>query len=99
MARTAESRGHMVFFALTRSGLDELMAEIGRTPSPLWVNDGVLSANEMKGLREAGIDLTNFTRPIALEDQSAVITALETIGEHHPGEVIWIEYPPISNST
>jgi len=85
----------MVFLALTRSGLDELVKAIGRTPSPLWVNDGVLTALELKELRDRGIDLTNFTKPMAPEDQTEVASAVDTIAMHHPGKSIWVEYPPI----
>jgi hypothetical protein len=82
----------MVFLALTRSGLEQLVGVIGHTPSPLWVNHGVLTAEELKELREQGIDLTNFTNRIALEDQTAVASAVDTIAEHHPDQSIWVEY-------
>ena len=85
----------MVFLALTRPGLDELARAMGRTPSPLWVNDGVLTAQELKELRQQGIDLTNFTHRFALDDLTAVADALDTIAMHHPGQGIWVEYPPI----
>jgi len=84
----------MVFLALTRSGLEQLVSVIGHTPSPLWVNDGVLAADEREKLRATGVDLTNFTSPIAPEDRSAVAGAVDTIAEHHPGQSIWVEYVP-----
>jgi len=82
----------MVFLALTRNGLEQLIKELGRTPSPLWVNDGVLTAEELKELRDSGIDLTNFTYRIAPDSQSAVASAVDTIAEHHPDESIWVEH-------
>ena len=84
----------MVFFALTRSGFEQLVSVIGRTPSPLWVNAGVLTAEELKELRDTGIDLTNFTSRIGPEDRSAIAGAVDTIALHHPLESIWVQYAP-----
>ena len=79
----------MVFFALTKSGFDELVALIGRAPSPVWVNFGVLSKSEIAKLRESGVDLTDFSSDIAF-NPTDLDSALDTIWQHHPGSTLWV---------
>jgi hypothetical protein len=81
----------LVFLALTRAGLDELSDEFGRLPSPLWVNDGVLSPEELAKLRAKGSDVTNFSYRIQPGDTTAIENALAVISEHHPRQRIWVE--------
>jgi hypothetical protein len=82
----------MVHFALTRKSYDDLVAQLGQAPSPLWVNNGVLSATEIKQLHEAGVDISNFTIGVNPLDPSDVAQAVDTIKEHHPGETVWVEH-------
>jgi len=81
----------MIYFALTRNGYDDLIAHLGRAPSPLWVNNGVLSRQEIRQLHEAGIEISNFTVDINAQDRSDVAQAVDTIREHHPGHSVWVE--------
>jgi hypothetical protein len=81
----------MVFFALTRAGLDEITRQLGRAPSPLWVNEGVMTDAELAELRDKGADVTNFNCRIAPDDTDAIEFALSTVAEHHVGERIWVE--------
>jgi len=82
----------MIFFVLTRTGYDELLQHFGRSPSPLWVNDGVLSSAELMQLRHEGIAVTNFANVIDTKNLSAVNSAIETIQEHHEGQRVWVEF-------
>ena len=84
----------MVFFALTRLGYNELLGHLGKAPSPLWVNEGVLSDSELEQLRLAGAEVTNFTSAIDPRSISAVEDAIHTVQEHHAGEIVWVEHVP-----
>ena len=84
-------RRHLVFLALTRAGLDELRSQFGHLPSPLWVNDGLLSSAELTELRAKGADVTNFSYRIQPGDNAAIEDALAVISEHHAGQRIWVE--------
>ncbi len=84
----------MVYFALTRQGYDELIAQQGTTPSPLWVNEGVLSTAELLKLREAGVDVSHFTRFIDPHNATEIQEAIFTVQEHHPDQSVWVEYAP-----
>ena len=81
----------MVFFALTRPGLDELAEHFGRLPSPLWLNQGLLSEEELADLRAKGADITTFSQRIAPGDAAGIEHALAVIAEHHVGQRIWVE--------
>ncbi len=81
----------MVFFVLTKKGYNDLVAELGKTPSPLWVNAGVLTESEILCLRQAGAAVTNFLEPI-ISNSAKYLAALDTIQEHHPGDQIWVEH-------
>jgi hypothetical protein len=82
----------MIFFALTRSGYDELVRSFGRAPSPLWVNSGILSESDAADIRASGAELTEFTSQVAVNSAS-IETALDTIKQHHPSCSIWVEHP------
>jgi len=84
----------MVYFVLTRAGFDELSSQHNMLPSPLWVNDGVLSPSEISDLRDAGSDITNFVKSIDPHDMPAITDAISTVQEHCPGKRIWVEYAP-----
>lgn len=97
MATTVVStvvKGLMVYLILTRSGYDELIAQRGTTPSPLWVNEGVLSASELLELRAAGVEVTNFTRFIDPKSMNEIQEAIFTVQDHHAGQRVWVEYAP-----
>jgi len=80
---------HLVF---SRKGYEALVAELGRAPSTLWCNPGVLSEEELTSLRSAGIDLSWFTEPVDPADPESVAEAVATILEHHPGHAVWVEH-------
>jgi hypothetical protein len=84
----------MVYLVLTRAGYDELIAQPGSTPSPLWVNVGVLSTTEILALREAGMKVTNFTRVIDPHNVTEIQEAVFTVQDHHSGQRVWVEYAP-----
>jgi hypothetical protein len=84
----------MIYFVLTPEGYEELVSKVGQVPSPLWVNDGILSESEITKLRKTGAEITNFMSRIAPHDMSGIANALSTIQQHHPKQRIWVEYAP-----
>lgn len=57
----------------------------------VWVNEGVLSPEEMASLRRDGVDLTSISHPLDTGDPDWLVGVLATIVEHHPGQRIWVE--------
>ena len=81
----------MVLFVFTKPGWLEMEEPI-RAGNPVWVNDGVLTHEELTSYRTAGVNLTTFSTRVDPEDDAALREALCTIAEHHPGERLWIEW-------
>jgi hypothetical protein len=82
----------MVYLILTRHAFDQLPRTNGLPPSPLWLNAGVLPVEEIEELRRHGLDISSFSRPINLDDLAAIQAASATVRQHHPNDVVWIEY-------
>ena len=88
----------MVFFVLTREGLEKLRYCIGRMPSPVWVNEGVLSVEAIDAFRKDGVEISHFVRYIDPYDELKVADGISTIQDHHAGSIVWVERPALSNS-
>lgn len=50
----------MVFLTFIREGYEELISQLKKSTSPLWVNAGILSLTELEQLREKGNDVSSF---------------------------------------
>jgi hypothetical protein len=81
----------LVLFALTKQGVAEILDSVRSREMVLWVNHGLLGAPDLERLRAEGFELTSFTRWIDPADQADVESAVETIREHHPGQVLYVE--------
>lgn len=79
----------MVFFVISRSGF-ESYSKLGSPQPPLWVSDGVLSAQELEALRAADVEVSDFSYSLELDDSVGIEGAVETIREHHPGQTVWV---------
>ena len=80
----------MVFLAITKSGLDAYLA-LDASSDALWVGAEVLADDEMAALRESGVDVSDFNYRIEPHEHEVIAGAVETIKEHHPGHVVWVE--------
>lgn len=79
----------MVFFALNRRGY-ESFSKLNVLDFPLWIVDGVLSAEELSALRMRGIEVSDFNYSLELDDSAGIQGAVETIQEHHPSKTVWV---------
>lgn len=82
----------MVYLILTRRAFEQLPRTNGLPPSPLWLNAGILSAKEIDELRRHGLDVSSFSRSINIDDLAAIQGASATVRQHHPNDVVWVEY-------
>jgi len=81
----------LVFFALTKQGLVEMLNLARGSKTAIWMNPGLLDEPDIKRLRAEGFDLTDFVHWIEPVNEVAVAGAVEIIREHHPGQVLYIE--------
>jgi hypothetical protein len=57
----------------------------------LWLSGGLLTVEEIRQLRDRGVNVTDFAHEIGSSDLDALADAVSTIKEHHPGESVWVE--------
>jgi hypothetical protein len=81
----------MVFFVISRKGFEDYLTIKEKLVAPLWISAEVISKSELESLRHSGADVTDFNYAIGLDENEVINDAIETIKEHHPGEVIWIK--------
>jgi hypothetical protein len=81
----------MVYLALTPAGLNDLTSAEPADGLVIWVSADVASLGEIAALRSRGIDVTEFSRKIDVADPRSLGQALDTIGQHHPGQRVWVE--------
>lgn len=81
----------MVILILTRNGFEEAKSIIAKGDIAIWINDKILTNDELNKLRTGKINITNFTYEINPKDTTSVEGALATISEHHPEETIFVE--------
>jgi hypothetical protein len=81
----------MIFLVLSRKGFECYLSVAANDSAPLWVSAGVLSQSELDELHSRGINITNFNYEIGLDETEVIENAIETIREHHPDKVIWVQ--------
>lgn len=79
----------MVYLALTRQGLREILDALEAAKTTVWCSADALSEAEFEKLERGNV--TRFTYSLANADKAAIQDALATIEEHHPCERVWIE--------
>ncbi len=84
-------RPQMIHFATSRKSYEHLASSSAWPPAVLWVSPGVLDPSELTELRAQGMTITDFTNPIDPSDLTEMTDALDTIREHHPGQVVWVD--------
>jgi len=84
---------YVVFLILTGLNLAEAIEVARHSNAAVWTNAGVLGPDEVVRLRAAGLDLTIISRWIDPFDRSAVDSITSTIREHHPGQMLAVEWP------
>ncbi len=75
----------MIFLAITPEGLKKAL-EIASGHHHIWCGSDAVSESDEKCRR-----VSRFNYPLKGVDKDVLEDALETIKEHHPDQVIWIE--------
>ena len=77
----------MVFLATSPTGLRDALRISSITGEPVWCGANAISESEYRETNEPNLSRFNYE----IKDQNAIAGALQTIQEHHPERVIWIE--------
>jgi len=76
-----------IYLATTKSGLEKALQAGVETGATVWCGANTLSEAEFES--HTGTALSRFTYPI--DDEDDLAAALDTIREHHPRAVVWVE--------
>jgi hypothetical protein len=80
-------RMEAIYLAITKNGLEKAMQAGIETGATFWCGADTLSEAEFES--HTGSALSRFA--YSIDDEQDLEGALETIREHHPGAVIWVE--------
>ncbi|MBR7745330.1 hypothetical protein [Undibacterium baiyunense] len=79
----------MIFLAITPTGLKNALQVIDTSISAIWCGSDAISEIDYENLK--GRNVSRFNYDLGGETRNVINRALETIEEHHPNEIIWIE--------
>ena len=82
----------MVFLVVDPESVPEAMALAKQLGCAIWVGSDGVTEDEYQRYGASGIKISRFIYPLANADESVLTDARETIGEHHPSEIIWVQY-------
>jgi hypothetical protein len=79
----------MVFLALTPSGLEEAMRAATAVGGNVWCGASAISEADFGARKLAALTRLHYSP--AASGRESLGRALDTIGQHHPGETVWVE--------
>jgi hypothetical protein len=82
----------MVYLALEPTAAAEAIEAAKKNGAAVWVGSDAISHEEHYNLVAEGVKVTRFEYPLSKAENSVVTDALSTVAEHHPNEVIWVQY-------
>jgi len=82
----------MVFLVIDPASVPEAMALAKQLGCAIWVGSDGVTEDEYRRYGASGIKISRFIYPLANADELILSDARQTIGEHHPSEIIWVQY-------
>mgnify|MGYP001067628169 CR=1 FL=1 len=85
----------MVFLAITPGGLNDALRKADGSTTAVWCGADAISEGDFAA--QKGTKLTRFAYELGARDPFVLEDALETISQHHPDEVVWVEAAASAN--
>ena len=82
----------MIILVLTKQGFQEVKSLLYTPNVSCWVNQHILSKDEIAEYKNIDIHITDFAYDIDINSEEQVNNALELLQEYSPGEVIFVEH-------
>lgn len=79
----------MVLLAITAAGLEDALRLASETDVSVWCGSDAMLESDYKA--RALPALSRFNYPLQGASADTLSGALDTIAEHHAGEIIWVE--------
>ncbi|HDY85718.1 hypothetical protein LCGC14_0907520 [marine sediment metagenome] len=83
----------MIYLIFTPEGFAEAQADILEDKAALWINNNLLSPEQLASLSAHDINVSFLPNLIDARDEKAIIAALEYVETQSPKEEILVEYP------
>lgn len=80
---------NVVFLAITPRGLKDAMRDSAHSGAAVWCGADAITEHDFTAL--VGQGPTRFAYALGARDPLVLEGALDTIGQHHPDEVVWVE--------
>ncbi len=82
----------MVYLVIDPRSAHEAVELARQTGCAVWVGSDAMSEQEHLTYARAGMKLTRFAFPLAGATSEEIEDALSTVREHHPNEIVWVQY-------
>lgn len=82
----------MIILAITVTGLRAALRETVNSGATIWCGADALSGVSLA--ERQGAAVSHFIYDLGARDPDVLESALDTIEQHHPDEVVWMEAPP-----
>jgi len=82
----------MIYLIFTQQGFEEAKNIILEDKATLWVNDGILSNENLAELTTTGISVHTLNDKIDPSDEKSVLLALKHVEQNSPKTEIFVEY-------
>lgn len=79
----------MVYLAITRNGLAEALRIAAAINGVVWCGADAISEADYANSQHQ--NLSRFNYELGNRDKAALADAMQSITEHHPGSVVWVE--------
>jgi len=83
----------MIYLIFTQEGFAEAKSDILEDNAELWINNDLLSAEQLAELKTHGISISFLPNATDPNNEKAIIAALEYVEKQSPKEEILVEYP------
>jgi hypothetical protein len=82
----------MIYLIFTQQGFEEVKSIVLEDNATLWVNDDILSNEDLAELTTAGITIYTLTDKFNPSDEKSVLAALKHVEQNSPKTEIFVEY-------
>ena len=82
----------MVYLIFTSEGFNEALSEIVDHKAKLWINDGILNAQQKTILSEHHIDFHILESKVEATDERAIISVIKTIEQQMVSAELFVEF-------
>jgi len=83
----------MIYLIFTQEGFAEAKSDILEDKADLWINNNLLSPEQLAELNTHNIGISFLPEPVNPNDEKAIIAALDYVETQSPKEEILVEYP------